>query len=106
MDLTKEAQCPSFLASLGLRTGDAQCPVRLFDCLRPPAGIEVAFREPTDDKRQIRLNPQPRRRLAEGYLDRKSTRLNSSHVRISYAVFCLKKKKINHGNCSDPALVY
>src|SRR3989442_11518158 len=27
--------------------------------------------------------------------DRKSTRLNSSHVRISYAVFCLKKKKSN-----------
>src|SRR5690554_7757961 len=26
------------------------------------------------------------------YKDRKSTRLNSSHVRISYAVFCLKKK--------------
>src|SRR5437868_10665582 len=28
-------------------------------------------------------------------LDRKSTRLNSSHVSISYAVFCLKKKKTN-----------
>src|SRR5690554_7618994 len=27
-----------------------------------------------------------------GFIDRKSTRLNSSHVRISYAVFCLKKK--------------
>src|SRR5436309_16108283 len=27
--------------------------------------------------------------------DRKSTRLNSSHVKISYAVFCLKKKKRN-----------
>src|SRR3989442_9739873 len=27
------------------------------------------------------------------HIDRKSTRLNSSHVRISYAVFCLKKKK-------------
>src|SRR5437773_7511313 len=27
--------------------------------------------------------------------DRKSTRLNSSHITISYAVFCLKKKKIN-----------
>src|SRR2546430_5122055 len=27
--------------------------------------------------------------------DRKSTRLNSSHSQISYAVFCLKKKKIN-----------
>src|SRR5690554_7272523 len=31
--------------------------------------------------------------LEKGLLDRKSTRLNSSHVRISYAVFCLKKKK-------------
>src|SRR5690554_2470121 len=30
--------------------------------------------------------------------DRKSTRLNSSHVRISYAVFCLKKKKKNKKN--------
>src|SRR5690554_7555080 len=30
---------------------------------------------------------------AELAADRKSTRLNSSHVRISYAVFCLKKKK-------------
>src|SRR5207249_6725341 len=29
----------------------------------------------------------------DGSLDRKSTRLNSSHVSISYAVFCLKKKK-------------
>src|SRR5699024_11821643 len=29
-------------------------------------------------------------------LDRKSTRLNSSHVSISYAVFCLKKKKQNN----------
>src|SRR5690606_41201801 len=28
-----------------------------------------------------------------GEIDRKSTRLNSSHVKISYAVFCLKKKK-------------
>src|SRR5207249_5642102 len=30
--------------------------------------------------------------LATPFLDRKSTRLNSSHVSISYAVFCLKKK--------------
>jgi len=30
----------------------------------------------------------------EFYIDRKSTRLNSSHITISYAVFCLKKKKI------------
>src|SRR5436305_13558072 len=33
-------------------------------------------------------------------VDRKSTRLNSSHVRISYAVFCLKKKnKIYYDKC-------
>src|SRR5690554_7612349 len=32
-------------------------------------------------------------------IDRKSTRLNSSHVRISYAVFCLKKKKNTKYNC-------
>src|SRR6266571_743264 len=30
--------------------------------------------------------------------DRKSTRLNSSHMSISYAVFCLKKKNIRHPN--------
>src|SRR5690349_24645768 len=34
-----------------------------------------------------------RRRQAQAQGDRKSTRLNSSHVEISYAVFCLKKKK-------------
>src|SRR5256886_13638969 len=33
--------------------------------------------------------------------DRKSTRLNSSHSQISYAVFCLKKKKQNAANDSD-----
>src|SRR5438067_3601412 len=32
--------------------------------------------------------------IATKEIDRKSTRLNSSHVSISYAVFCLKKKKI------------
>src|SRR2546430_3229584 len=36
-------------------------------------------------------------KLAPGvYTDRKSTRLNSSHSQISYAVFCLKKKKDIH----------
>src|SRR5690606_41762956 len=35
------------------------------------------------------------RLAARRKLDRKSTRLNSSHVKISYAVFCLKKKKNN-----------
>src|SRR2546426_7777297 len=37
--------------------------------------------------------PIPRFRMIELRTDRKSTRLNSSHLVISYAVFCLKKKK-------------
>src|SRR5215475_14980981 len=37
--------------------------------------------------------PPSRRPRTSGPRDRKSTRLNSSHVKISYAVFCLKKKK-------------
>src|SRR3712207_7567645 len=42
-------------------------------------------------KFQKAVNPQP----AHGVIpDRKSTRLNSSHANISYAVFCLKKKKL------------
>src|SRR5439155_25371822 len=35
----------------------------------------------------------PNSLISPSILDRKSTRLNSSHVAISYAVFCLKKKK-------------
>src|SRR5439155_27355015 len=40
------------------------------------------------------ITPALRERVAKANsIDRKSTRLNSSHVAISYAVFCLKKKK-------------
>src|SRR5690348_17655801 len=38
-------------------------------------------------------------------LDRKSTRLNSSHPSISYAVFCLKKKTLARTSGSIPALI-
>src|SRR3712207_5248672 len=41
-----------------------------------------------------RRRPPPRARTSRPRQDRKSTRLNSSHANISYAVFCLKKKKI------------
>src|SRR2546430_9089857 len=37
-----------------------------------------------------------------GGLDRKSTRLNSSHSQISYAVFCLKKKKLTNQDLVEP----
>src|SRR3712207_8002403 len=68
-----------------LRRGDGAA--RLAPLRPPPAR---AFGE---DRRA----GQPRTGRAHGRLrDRKSTRLNSSHANISYAVFCLKKKKINY----------
>src|SRR5690242_20921846 len=39
--------------------------------------------------------------LDEDHPDRKSTRLNSSHMSISYAVFCLKKKKKTNNNINN-----
>src|SRR3712207_7298533 len=46
--------------------------------------------EPLGGVQQSRSSPLPRRLV----VDRKSTRLNSSHANISYAVFCLKKNYI------------
>src|SRR5439155_24508594 len=48
--------------------------------------FSVRYRDRTENERALALKLIYRR-------DRKSTRLNSSHVAISYAVFCLKKKK-------------
>src|SRR4051812_32844795 len=42
---------------------------------------------------RVYKNYDPRAKIIKGAADRKSTRLNSSHMSISYAVFCLKKKK-------------
>src|SRR5690349_24010542 len=55
---------------------------------RPRPGLAVA----APDRRPRSAGPAPQTRNPGGP-DRKSTRLNSSHVEISYAVFCLKKKK-------------
>src|SRR3712207_8506469 len=49
-----------------------------------------------DGDRAARGGQGGARRPAGGRVDRKSTRLNSSHANISYAVFCLKKKKNNN----------
>src|SRR5947209_11881451 len=49
---------------------------------------------PWRSQNSIASRSSPRRHpAAKGSKDRKSTRLNSSHANISYAVFCLKKKK-------------
>src|SRR5437870_11516426 len=68
-------------------------PIRLTD---PP---ELKERVPFDSSEGWPAPPAETRRFVEAARrfaidrDRKSTRLNSSHVAISYAVFCLKKKK-------------
>src|SRR5437868_9467380 len=76
---------------------------------RPPRSTlfpyTTLFRSPVPDQQaavlRLRRGDRPavgRRDRAHrrGDGDRKSTRLNSSHVSISYAVFCLKKKKNTH----------
>src|SRR5204863_7616704 len=57
---------------------------------RPERGAAKIRNTPA---RRARRNPRGRGVRAPRIPDRKSTRLNSSHVEISYAVFCLKKKK-------------
>src|SRR3712207_7731235 len=77
----------------------------LFRSLEQQAGARVRVRRRPVDvrldparaaaRRRRRAAPDARRGVAGGRdeQDRKSTRLNSSHANISYAVFCLKKKK-------------
>src|SRR3712207_8628837 len=64
--------------------------------LRPEqARILVGSRSGADMfEEAVSLGAEPAQ--AANFLDRKSTRLNSSHANISYAVFCLKKKKTVH----------
>src|SRR5438034_8278461 len=78
-----------------------------FDAEPGGAGIELAAHGSKGNisglaQRDFRQRLQPTRdfvppsHVPGGDLDRKSTRLNSSHTVISYAVFCLKKKKQHH----------
>src|SRR5438034_2700618 len=60
----------------------------LFRSLRAEPGMHQ-----NDARGAHRMRFHPGRGAERGNLDRKSTRLNSSHTVISYAVFCLKKKK-------------
>src|SRR3712207_7589417 len=68
--------------------------------LREPPGVDDDVRDDRADVLGDRLHVLADReadglaRLGHHVRDRKSTRLNSSHANISYAVFCLKKKKI------------
>src|SRR5439155_3758385 len=60
----------------------------------PAARSQSAALAPTATQARSAFDTEPRLKLrTAAAIDRKSTRLNSSHVAISYAVFCLKKKK-------------
>src|SRR5690349_23365537 len=61
-----------------------------------PRGAGVRGREPALHPLHLGHHGQAEGHPAHERRDRKSTRLNSSHVEISYAVFCLKKKKKKH----------
>src|SRR3712207_316663 len=70
--------------------------VKMYEYDRTPAREEAAERAADEFVTYLRGLAAERRRNPGDDLvrDRKSTRLNSSHANISYAVFCLKKKKI------------
>src|SRR3712207_8479132 len=69
----------------------------IFDCKNVPGGEFQRGETPTTDgpggKGPSCYADQLPLTNGKSQLDRKSTRLNSSHANISYAVFCLKKKK-------------
>src|SRR5690606_41908871 len=72
------------LVKLSLKSEELQAPL----LRRPEVDADVAI-----DLYMV-VSEVLRQELSEKFpIDRKSTRLNSSHVKISYAVFCLKKKK-------------
>src|SRR3712207_8204768 len=76
-----------------LEAGGADDPVGVD---RPRDRALPVHRRRGEQRAQGRLAGRADRGVAGGRQDRKSTRLNSSHANISYAVFCLKKKKQSH----------
>src|SRR5205807_9011345 len=83
------------------RSSDLACRRSAPRLRRSPARDNRALRDAPSGEmfhlaRRRRCHPRaPPRASTPAQVDRKSTRLNSSHLVISYAVFCLKKKKID-----------
>src|SRR5256885_2691782 len=64
-------------------------------------GAVHLVRRDVDEARDLEVLDRLQQRVDAEDVDRKSTRLNSSHLVISYAVFCLKKKKKFDDSLSD-----
>src|SRR3712207_8235277 len=85
-----------FRSTGGIRTDFLQCTRCRFAGFRRAAqrARQSGAHSAGDGRKSRLLLPQPRQVWGKAdKRDRKSTRLNSSHANISYAVFCLKKKK-------------
>src|SRR3712207_8856715 len=75
-------------------------PVQLREAVTSPGGTTIAaIRELERHSVRAALIAAIEAAHARSVEDRKSTRLNSSHANISYAVFCLKKKKCLYVSC-------
>src|SRR5207247_3632450 len=102
------AEVAARLRSRGIALTGAEDPGDLADLLSAVERFEAAVEAHggdlmVDDLKSSQPDDRhfvvPRRELFKSSTiksDRKSTRLNSSHERISYAVFCLKKKNVSH----------
>src|SRR5690606_41558935 len=88
--LSTQPSCSSFFFLL-LRRPPRSTLFPYTTLFRSPRARRRRRRAARRDARRLRLAAQGARERHRA--DRKSTRLNSSHVKISYAVFCLKKKK-------------
>src|SRR6266702_6553511 len=94
-DVDAEARRPPGAASVPLERPEAQRAWSLWATMLGPRDLDRqhhGIREAYDRFLLENFPPDP---------DRKSTRLNSSHVAISYAVFCLKKKNTLHEPVAD-----
>src|SRR5256884_3531035 len=87
----------SNLAKVTISALDLRCFSRVFPRWREPVHLCCTINAALNCRENNFVTPPPP--LPEhppSAIDRKSTRLNSSHGYISYAVFCLKKKKLSH----------
>src|SRR3712207_8813976 len=94
--IRRPPRSPLFPYTTLFRSGSrgAQREARLGRRVREPAALRILLAEAPEVVRRRRHRRLHERRAADRGAgeDRKSTRLNSSHANISYAVFCLKKK--------------